>query len=442
MTVLTKHLWNFNMWPFSRGNEAPVDVSDRQEPVVDNGSKSVAVQNDTITLSNIEELSESLGIVSSLAGPVVNSKTAMRVAVVYACTRLISGAIATMPLPIYRKTADGREKDGAHPLATLFNLQPTPLMSAAMFWEAITASMLLEGDGFAVIIRNAFGEPVEFLPVSPTAVVNIERRGSQLVYFIQLEDKLRGFYQDDILHFAGFGFNGLRSMSVVKYAAVNSIGLAMAMEQFSADFFKNGAHQDIAIVKEGKWDSADQDAFREAWARTYGGIQNKKKPLTIGKGLKIEQLSVNAEDSQLIQSRKFQIVDIARAFGLPSFMVNETEKSTSWGSGIAEIGLAFIRYTLQPHMVRFEQEINRKLFLRSGYFVEFNAAGLMRGTLKERNEAYKSALGGSNVPGYMAINEVRRLENLPPLEGEVYDQPYDPRLVSAAPAPAEEKDDE
>ena len=206
----------------------------------------------------------------------------------------------------------------------------------------------------------------------------------------------------------------------------------MAMEQFSADFFKNGAHQDIAVIKEGKWDSADQDAFREAWVRTYGGVGNKKKPLTIGKGLDIKQLSVNAEDSQLLESRKLQIIDIARAFGLPAFMVNETEKSTSWGSGIAEIGLAFIRYTLQPHLIRFEQELNRKLFLRSNHFVEFNTAGLMRGTLKERNEAYKSAMGGSNVPGYMAINEVRKLENLPPIDGEEYDKPYHPSMTVSA----------
>lgn len=401
-----------------------IEVKDRIAPTV-----APQAVNNSISLGNFEELSDALGIVNSLAGPVVNEVTSMRLAVVYACTRLISGAVATMPLPIYRTTESGRERDGTHPLAPLLSLQPTPLMSAAVFWENITASMLLNGDGFAVILRDGAGQPTEFLPIASSAV-QVEERAGRLVYFMLLDKEWRGFDQDDVLHFAGFGFNGKRSMSVVKKAAANSIGLAMAMEQFSSDFFQNGAHQDVAIIKEGKWDLADQEAFREAWGRTYGGINNKKKPLTIGKGLKVEQLSVNAEDSQLLESRKFQIVDIARAFGIPSFMVNETDKSTSWGSGIAEIGLAFIRYTLQPHLVRFEQELNRKLFLRSQNFVEFNTSGLMRGTIKERNESYRTALGGSNVPGYMAINEVRRLENMAPITNEIYDQPYDPRLVA------------
>lgn len=413
---------------FGKKNQQINDEPVRQDPVIN----APVVRNDaTLTLNDIEELGDALGIVNSMAGPVVNAKTAMKLAIVYACTRLIAGAIATMPLPVFAKTASGREKDSAHPLAPLLNLQPTPLMSAAMFWETITAAMLLHGDGFAVIFRDAFGQPAEFLPVSPTAV-QVEQRGNRLVYFMMIDEKWRGFDQDDILHFAGFGFNGTRSLSVVKHAAVNSIGLAMAMEHFSSDFFQNGAHQDVAVIKQGTWKPEDKAAFREAWGKTYGGIDKKKLPLTIDKSMDIKQLSVNAEDSQLLESRKFQIVDIARAFGLPSFMVNETEKSTSWGSGIAEIGLAFIRYTLQPHLVRFEQELNRKLFLRSNHFVEFNTAGLMRGTLKERNEAYKSALGGSNVPGYIAPDEVRKLENLPPLGG-VYAVPYHPTMAVGQP---------
>lgn len=389
-------------------------------------------ENDGRALESIEELSDIMGIVSSIAGPVVNSRTAMRVSIVYACTRLIAGAMATMPIHIFRDSPTGRARDPGHPVSALFSLQPTPLMSAAMFWEYVTASMLLEGDGFAVIMRDAFGEPTEFLPLSPLAVT-VRRRGNRLLYAVQMDDGYRGFDQDDMLHFAGFGFNGERSLSVIKYAAVNSIGLNMAMEQFSGEFFRTGAHQDVAIIKDSKWDAADQEAFREAWARTYGGIGNRKKPLTIGKGLDIKQLSINAKDSQLIESRQFENLNIATAFGIPGFMVNQGEKVTAWGSGMAELGLAFIRYTMSPHIVRFEQELNRKLFLRRPEFAEFVTAGLMRGTLKERNEAYKSALGGSNVPGYMAINEVRRLENMPRIENPVYDQPYDPRLDISRP---------
>lgn len=389
-----------------------------------------AVRNDSegLKLTDIEELGEALGIVSSMAGPVVNSKTAMRHAIAYACTRLIAGAFATMPLTIYRQEGEQRQKDSGHPIASLLNLQPTPLMSAAMFWEFIVAQVLLEGDGHAVIVRDAFGQPEEFLPVKRTDVVEVQRRGNRLVYFILLEGVIRGFDQDDILHFAGFGFDGTRSLSVIKYAALNTLGLSMAMENFSSDYFKNGAHQDFVVTKEGKWDTQDQENFREAWARTYGGIGNRKKPFTVGKGMGVHQLSINAQDSQLIESREFESINVCTAFGIPAFLMNLGKNVTAWGTGMAEQGMALVRYTLSPHMVRFQQEVNRKLFIRDNTFAEFNSAGLMRGTLKDRNESYKSALGGSNVPGYMSINEVRRLENLPPIDDPIYDKPYDPRL--------------
>ncbi|WP_052481026.1 phage portal protein [Gilvimarinus agarilyticus] len=423
--------------------QSALPVAERQEPIIEAAAvPAVRNDNEARTYQSITEFTEAMGFVASSAGPVVTSKTAMRVAIVYACIRLLAGAMATMPRTIYRKTAAGRDKDSAHPLSVLLNLQPTPLMSAAMFWEFITACMLLEGDGFAVILRDAFGEPVELLPVSANNV-HVEQRGNRLVYFIVLNGVHRGFDQDDILHFAGFGFNGTRSLSAVKYAAGQSVGMAMAMESFAGDFFKNGVHSDFAVIKDSKWGPEDQAAFREAWAATYGGTGKGKKPLTIGKGLSIEQLKISAADSQLLESREFENINICTAIGVPGFLVNQGKNVTAWGTGMAEMSTAFVRYTLSPHMVRWDQELNRKLFMRTEQFVETNPAGLMRGTLKERNEAYKSALGGSNVPGYMSINEVRQLENMPPMDSDLYDQPYDPRLVGAAPfaEPTTEKPD-
>lgn len=407
----------------------------RVEPSI--GGDLPAVQNNEHAyreLKSIDELSELLGIGPSVAGPVVTSRTAMRMSVVYACTRLIAGAMATMPVHIYLQGERGPERDSAHPLAPILNLQPHPLLSAAMFWEYITTCMLLEGDGFAVILRDNWGDPVELLPINPT-LVQVTEYQQRLLYSINIGGVQRGFDQDDVLHFAGFGFNGLRSLSVIKHAAVNSIGLGMAMEQFSGDFFHNGAQQRIAVVKEGKWDPTDQESFRQAWVRTYAGVENAKYPLTIGKGLDIKQLSVNAKDAQMLESRQFENINICTAFGLPAFLVNQGDKVTAWGSGMAEMGLAFVRYTLTPHIVRWQQEMNRKLFMRTRHYCEFQTAGLIRGTLKERNDAYKSALGGSNVPGYMSINEVRRLENLMPIADAEYDKPYHPGLAAARPVP-------
>src|SRR5205814_313822 len=144
----------------------------------------------------------------------------------------------------------------------------------------------------------------------------------------------------------------------------------------------------------------------------YGGADNSHKPLVLWGGMTAKELSLNAEDAQLLESRRFQVEDIARAFGIPPFMLGATDKTTSWGSGVEHMGQGFLTYTLQPHLNRFQQEINRKIFRISRYFVEFNTAGLLQADAQGRAKFYREAIGGSQGPGWMKINEVRRLENL------------------------------
>lgn len=383
-----------------------------------------ATEENSISISDIDRLSDLLGIMPSVAGPSVTPKTSMKVSIVFACVRLISGAISQMPVHVSDLKANGDiQRVPNSTLETLFNLQPTPAWSAAVFWEYIVCSMLLHGDGFAVILRDRNGEPEEILPISPVGMT-VENRSGRLAYFFQLNGQPKGFDQDDILHFPGFGFNGLKSMSVIQWGAFNSIGLELAMEQHSGEFFKTGSTQRVAIVKQGKWGDEHKQAFREAWVKTYGGVENSKYPLVLDSSTDIKPLSLSAKDSQLLESREFQITDIARAFGLPSFMVNQEQKTTSWGTGIGEIGLAFLRYTLGPHLNRFQQEINRKFFLNSTNFAKFISASLMRLTLKERNEAYRQAIGGPGQgPGWMSVDEIRDLEDLPKLGG-VYATPF------------------
>ncbi|HAU91703.1 MAG TPA: phage portal protein [Alteromonas sp.] len=400
-----------------------------EEAAAESTQVSNAADQEGILSTDIGRLFDLFGVVPSVAGPSVTPKTSMKVSIVFACVRLIAGAISQMPVHIFEKTSDGSRKRINHTLETLFNLQFTPIWSAATAWEFIVSSMLLHGDGFVVILRNRAGEPEELLPISPVGMV-VEKRNGRLVYFFTLDGEPRGFDQDDILHFPGFGFNGLRSMSVIQWGALNSIGLEIAMEQHSGEFFKSGSTQRVAVVKQGKWAEEQKESFRNAWVKTYGGVENSKYPLVLDNSTDVKTLSVSAKDSQLLESREFQITDIARAFGLPSFMVNQEQKTTSWGSGIGEIGLSFLRYTLGPHLNRFQQEINRKLFLYDDNFAEFISANLMRLTLKDRNEAYRQAIGGSQGPGWMTVNEVRKLENMPPINDERYDKPYDPNTAS------------
>ncbi|GAB3388146.1 phage portal protein [Lysobacter fragariae] len=359
------------------------------------------------------------------SGAIVNERTAMRVSAVYRCVSLIAGAIATTPCSFYRRTEGGREKANDHPYWWLFNEQPTPLFTSASFWEFATGQMLLRGDGIAYIVRASRFSPqaTAVIPVHRDKV-EITRKGQRLRYKItdQLEDGSEGYFtvdQDDVLHFPGLGFDGTCSRSVIGWAARQAIGIAIKADEHAAQTFAGGASIQYAVKIPGKMTSTQQEEFRQAWVAKYGaGTGHSKIPLVLTEGLSVEELSMTAADAQLLESRKFQVVDIARAFGVPPHMIGETSASTSWGTGIEQMSQGFVRYTLRPHLHRFAQEMNRKLFPRlDRYFVEFNVDGLLEGDSKAQAEYFGKALGGPGAMGWMTVNEVRALKNLPPIAG-------------------------
>lgn len=354
----------------------------------------------------------------SHAGPVINEQTAMSVGAVYACVRLISGAIAGMPLPIYQSNKDGRDKI-EHEYSQLLNRQPILTMSSAVFWEYVGYSMLLQGDAFAIIRRR--GEvAIGFEPVHPLRVA-VKNNDGRLAYTVFGVDSGGVTYdQDDILHFPGVGFDGLRSMSPIRYAAKQAIGIALAADEYSGRFFSNGARPDIVLEVPGTITQEQADVIRKSWVDRFGGVSNSHAPAIGAGGMKVHEITINAEDAQLIATRQFQVTDIARIYGVPPHMIGETEKSTSWGSGIEQMGIGFVKYTLRPHLNRIEQELNRKLFRNPKTFVEFNVNGLIEGDSKAEAEYFGKALGGPGTQGWMSVNEVRRLKNLKPADG--YDQ--------------------
>lgn len=362
------------------------------------------------------ELFEWLTGGSSSAGVAVTEQSAMRVSAVYACVNLIGGAIASLPLPIYQRTPDGRER-ARHDYWWLLNEQPNVQMSAAVFWEWMSASCLLLGDAFAEIERRG-PEAVAFHPRHKSRV-RVRRAEGRLWYVVTDDDgKVRTLNQDDMLHIPGAGFDGLNGMSQIRHALRNPAGIALAADEYSASFFGNGARPDFALEVEGTVSAEQQDMIRKAWVDRYSGVKNAHLPALLVGGMKVHELTMNAEDAQLIETRRFQVEDIARIFGVPPHMVGHTAASTSWGTGIEQQSIGFVKYTLQRHLVKFEQELNRKLWpTRERYFVEFATAGLERGDYKSRNEGYRIALGRAGEPGWLTVNEVRRLENMPPVAG-------------------------
>ena len=369
----------------------------------------------------------------------VNEVSAMTVSAVFACTRLIAGAIASLPLPVYRRTTTGRENAENHPLWWMLNEEPTPIFSAASWWEYVALSVMFRGDSYAYINRNAAGEILEIIPID-SHCVDIQKRNGRNIYLINYDRVPVAVDQDDILHFPGFGFNGLRSLSVLQFAARQSIGTALATEQFASRFFTSGAQPShiISYPAEARLKDEAIELLRQQFIQRYSGVGNSHQPLVLKDGATVTQLSLSSEDAQLLDSRKYQVVDIARAFGVPPHMIGATDVTSSWGTGIEQQSIGFVTYTLRPYLTRFEQEINRKCFRTAKYFVEFNVHGLLQGDAKAEGDYLRQAIGGSQGPGWMTPNEVRRIKNLPPIDGgyELYDPKGNTNVKTSPPAAA------
>ena len=367
----------------------------------------------------------SLLATANASGQAVTESTVMCVSAVYACVRLIAGAVASLPLPVYRESSDGKTRSSTQlPVRDLLNKQPHPRCSASTFWRYIMTSKLLHGDGFAKIVRKSRTSPeVESLiPWHPSAVI-VHLNGNRLAYQFFSMPNLDGaslqsemLDQDDVLHFTGVGFNGLRSVSPLRHALRNAAGIALAADRYSAEFFGAGAKPEIIIKSQAaKLTEEQKEMIRAAWTDIHAG--NRRRPGVLGAGMEVQELTINAEEAQLLQARQFQIEDIARIYGVPPFMIGHTQNTTSWGSGVEHMGIGFVKYTLQEHLVDIEQEINRKLLRNSPFFAEFATAGLERGDIKTRNESYRIGLGRAGEPGWLTINEVRAFETLPPIPG-------------------------
>jgi HK97 family phage portal protein len=360
------------------------------------------------------------------AVPAPNEKTALTVSAIYACVALISGAVAMMPMRIYRRSEQGeREELPSDPLWWTLNEEFCPRWQAATGWEFLTASLLLHGDAFAQILRGPRGEVVGLVPIHPNRVtVAPYPDGSRLVYAIDPDPTIPTgqptkaerlvIDQDDVLHVPGFGFDGCRGLSALRYHLSLTGGVALATQDFSARFFANQARPDYALVfPAGTAPSQGAiDAIRAAVLERHQGTAKAHLPMVLHGGVDLKTITMPLADMQLLDVRRFQIEEIARVFGVPAFMIGHTEKTTSWGTGVDAMGTNFVRYALSRHLVKFHNEINRKFFRKASKNAEFDTFELERADMKSLFEAFRTALGRAGEPGFMTTNEVRRLINL------------------------------
>lgn len=370
-----------------------------------------------IVINTPQQLEEALnGGAMSNSGVAVSPDTAMRVATVYACVRIISGAVATLPLHIKRRVDDRTREDASeHAAWKLLRRRPNSWQTPSQFRRMMQAHVLLRGNGYGMKIVSR-GEVQGIIPLHPDRVVCTQLDDLSLAYtYTRKDGRQITLPQKEVFHLVGLSLDGVTGVSPIAYAR-ETIGLSLAMENHGASVFRNGARFS-AVLKHPTKLGKEGLAFLHASLDAYrAGGEKEGKVLVLEEAMDVANLSMTAEDAQWIESRKLSRSDVAMFFGVPPHMIGDTEKSTSWGSGIEQQSIGFVAYTLEDHLTMWEEAIGRDLLIGPTdreLYARFNRAALVRGDLKTRMTAYVQGLQ------YRIYNpnEVRALEDMNPYEG-------------------------
>lgn len=353
------------------------------------------------------------------SGEGVSETSALALSTFWACRNLIAGTISSLPIMVYRTTNGERAEARDHPLWRVLHDSPNYDQTAVDAWDYITSSIELWGNGFARVIRER-GEVKAIVPVHPDGV-SARRLSSGTLEYRWTEDGKAQVHTDrDMLHIRGPGGDPLGGMSTLAYGR-QTIGAAKAADRAAASMFRNGLRPSGTMTFK-EWLTPEQRGIAEAkMAEKYLGAVNAGRPMLLEGGVEWKPITINPDEAQMLESRAFSVEEICRFFGVPPFMVGHTTKSTSWGTGIEQQTIAFQRFTLRARLKRIEQALAKQLMTpedrAQGLAVEFNIEGLLRGDSAGRASFYTAALGTTQQPGWMTVNEVRRLENLPPVSG-------------------------
>jgi len=358
------------------------------------------------------------------AGTFVSERTAMQTAAVYACVRVISEAIASLPLHVYRYEDGGMRMDPQHHLYYLLHDAPNDEMTSFSFRETLMSHLLLYGNAYAQILRDGGGRVREIYPLLPNKM-EVHRGADGKLYYTYWRDydearpqeKSGGitFKRDEILHIPGLSHDGISGYSPIDLAR-NAVGLAAATEEYGSSFFKNGANPGAILEYPGTLEEPDK--VRVIWEALYKGGGNGNRLAVLEDGMTFKQVALRPDQAQFLETRKFQINEIARIFRVPLHMIGDLDKSSF--NNIEQQSMEFVKYTLDPWVVRWEQALRQSLVLpseRGSTVIKFNLDGLLRGDYATRMNGY--ATGIQN--GFLSQNDVRRLENLNPIpNGDTY----------------------
>lgn len=358
----------------------------------------------------------------------VNPDTAMRLTAVYSCIYILSSSVAQLPLSVLRKVGDRIEPGTDHPAHYLLHDEPNEWQTSYKWRETKQAHTLARGNGFSRVVRSRRGE-LQALELCRPQDTSIVRRADRWIYATRDEDgRPLAVPREDMVHIRAIGSDGKMGISPIRQNA-ETIGLGLAAVRYGKEFFEGGGRPTGLVSVKNPLTADSWSRVQTAWKSAAARLkQSENKTLLLPADLDYKALTIAPEDAQFLDTRKLTRSEIAGLFNVPAHMINDLEKATF--SNISEQAIQFVRHSVLPWVVNWEQELNRTLFTRAeraaGYYVKFNLAGLLRGTPSERATFYRHAI----IDGWMTRNEVRALEDLNPHVG------LDEMLVSVNAQPA------
>lgn len=356
------------------------------------------------------ELRSAFGTILSKVGIHINAKNAMQTTAVFACVRLLSESIASLPLFLYRKTDTGKEKATDNPLYSVLHDVPNPETDSFQFWQAFVANMLIYGRGYAEVVRNNAGEIVQIWNIT-TPYVRVQRNTEtqELEYVVTISGKEQNVLRkDQIFRVDWFSMDALNAFRPLELAQ-NAIGLGEAAEEFASNYFKNGANVGGIIEYPEVMDDNQAEQFRQDVRSNYGGLSNTARLMFLEQGSKFQKVSNTPEESQMLETRKFQVEEVARFYNVPLHMIGDLDHATF--SNIEQMSLNYVIYTLRPYLVRIERATVAQLLTpldRQTLFTKFSADALLRGDYLSRMQGYAQA----RQNGWMSANDIRDLEDM------------------------------
>jgi HK97 family phage portal protein len=341
---------------------------------------------------------------------VFDTDKALTLTAVWCAIRLLAESVSSLPISVYTKQANGDKiEDSKSPIYNLVKFKPNYYQNKITFFEFIMLSICTEGNSYVQIVRNNSGTPVQLICLDPsnvTVVVN----NNELFYQI---DGGAVLDSSDVLHIKTITDDGVTGLSPISQCA-KALNWGVSLEEFGSTFFSNGAKPSSILQTDRALSDTALQRLKTSFNNNYGKLKNSNSTIVLEEGLTFKPISISPEQAQFLSSRQFSIEEVARIFNVPPHMLKDLSKSSF--NNIEMQSQEFVTYTLMPYITRIEQEMNLKLFRTNELgktFIEFNVNGLLRGDVKSRTEAYKTAI----TNGYMSINEVRQKENMNSIEG-------------------------